>query len=109
MPNQQIPFPEVASIERVVAIFEVVFRPSFPVTRIKVKVLQRAPDSFIAFPNIAIKNLETGHPEWTSGLGDRIEDARDDAIRSFLADVEQYKGDRELSEGDFEWADPACF
>lgn len=109
MSNDQNNFPEVAYIERVVAIFEVVFRPNFPVTRMKIKVRQRSANSFIAFSNLAIRNPLSGSPEWTCGIGDDIESARDDAIRYFFLEVENNTGDRELSEDDFEWSDPTVF
>ncbi|NLS91754.1 MAG: hypothetical protein GXX96_06185 [Planctomycetaceae bacterium] len=100
---------DVIRIDRVVAIFEVWPRTDFPITKFKVKVLQRADAKFLGVPNAAIKNAVTGNPEWTSGMGDSIEEALKDAIRYFFLEVRQNRSDDSLTENDFSWASPEDF
>ena len=51
-----------------------------PFASFKVKVIERDDGSFVGVPNVAIRSPE-GTPEWTSGLGDTVEEALADALR----------------------------
>ncbi len=99
----------VVRIDRVAEVFEIWPAEEFPLAKFKVKVLQREDGQFLGVPNVAIKNPVTGEPEWTSGLGDSIEEALQDALRYFFREVEDNRCDRPLAEEDFCWANPDDF
>jgi len=94
----------VARIDRVAAVFEVWSDGTFPFAKFKVKVVERSGDGFLGIPNVAIRNQETGEPEYTSGLGKTIEEALLDTLTYFAREVEQNTGRRELSNTDFIWS-----
>jgi len=99
----------VVRIDRVAEVFEIWPAGEFPLAKFKVKVLQREGAQFLGVPNIAIKSPVTGEPEWTSGLGDSIEEALDDALRYFFREVQDSCYDRPLTEDDFCWASSEDF
>lgn len=94
----------IQEIQRIVAHFEV-FSEKVPYGKFKLKVIEKASGSFIAVPNLAIKDLE-GSPEWISGFGTSVEEALKDAITYFLDTLE---GKEYQDENNFEWAAPEDF
>jgi hypothetical protein len=94
----------VARIDRVAAIFDVWSDGKLPFAKFKVKIVERSGDSFLGVPNVAIRNPQTGEPEYTSGLGKTVEDALADTLIYFVREVEQCTAQRELTEDDFVWS-----
>jgi hypothetical protein len=93
-------------IDRVAAVFQV--GPPLvrlPFSSFKVKVIERTDGSFLATPNVAVLGAD-GHPSWSAGLGDSIEEALVDALRQFARDFEDRA---DLTEAEFAWADPTEF
>jgi len=99
----------VIRIEKVVAILEVWLDATFPFAKMKVKVLDRSKGDFLAVANLTFRNPTSGEPEYTSGLGNSIEEAVDDLLVRFVSDVRSYKPGNELTEADFEWSAPEDF
>ncbi|NQU26276.1 MAG: hypothetical protein HQ567_33740 [Candidatus Nealsonbacteria bacterium] len=99
----------VARIERVAEVFEVWPREDLPFAKFKIKVLDRGSSQFLGIPNVAIKNPVTGNREGTSGLGESVEEALQDALRYFFKELQEHPYDRPLTEDDFSWADPEDF
>ena len=93
-------------IDQVVGVYEVWLNDSFPFSKMKVKVLQRGDRDFLAAPNLAVRNRISRRPEFTSGLGADPKSALDDALRSFMKEVNENRPDRAFAEDDFEWS--AC-
>jgi hypothetical protein len=99
--------PKVSRIERIAEVFEVTSVGNIPFVKFKIKVLERPEKSnkYIAFPNVAIKDVN-GSPDWICGSGNTIEEALDDGINNFMALIPE---NQELSEEDFEWSAPEDF
>jgi hypothetical protein len=97
----------ITRIDRVAGVFEIWPRDSdFPFAKFKVKVLERGGGDFLGVPNLAVRNADTGEPEYTSGLGKTVEAALADAVKYFLRSVKQHNPAAGLSEADFVWS--AC-
>jgi hypothetical protein len=63
----------ITRIDRVAGVFEIWPRDSdFPFAKFKVKVLERGGGDFLGVPNLAVRNADTGEPEYTSGLGKTV-------------------------------------
>jgi hypothetical protein len=99
----------VIRIDKVVTILEVWFDATFPFAKMKVKVLDRSKGDFLAVPNLAFRNPTSGSPEYTSGLGNTIDEAVNDLLVRFVSEVRSYKSGNELTEADFEWSAPEDF
>lgn len=99
----------VKKIYRIADIFEIWPGDELPMAKFKVKVLERPGEQYLGVPNIAIRNPETGEPEWTGGLGDTVQAAVEDAIRYIFLEIKTNKYERQLTCDDFCWADPDDF
>ena len=102
----------IAEINRVVTVFEVWSYDKIPYGKFKIKILENCRGGFIGIPNIAIKNLEDGTPEWISGLGSTVDEALSDAIENLMSSIEVYNIRDENGMVDpvcFEWAEPQDF
>ena len=92
--------------DRIVAVFQVTDSLArLPFAFFKVKVLERSNGSFFACPNVAIRG-PTGDPEWIGGLGNTIDEAVEDGLRSFFG---TWGDRRDLTDEDFAWSDPQDF
>jgi hypothetical protein len=94
-------------ISRVCGVYEVDDLMRVPDGKYKVKVLQRGPEEFVAYPNICVKSSPGGIPEWTSGLGRTEEEAIEKALASLGAQLAALNGS--LQRERFEWSDPVEF
>jgi len=102
----------VAEINKIVTIFEVWSYDKIPYGKFKVKILENSRGGFLGIPNIAIKDLEDGAPEWTSGLGNTIEEALKDTIENVINSINTYniKGENGMVNPNyFEWAERQDF
>ncbi len=99
----------VIRIDKVVVYLEVWFDGTFPFAKMKVKVLDRSKGDYLAVPNLAFRNPVSGAPEYTSGLGNTIEEAVDDLLVRFVSEVRSCKSGDELTDADFEWSAPEDF
>lgn len=99
----------VIRVDRVVAEFHVWVDAALPFAKMKVRVLERGPSDFLAIPNVAIRSLRDGSPEYSSGLGDSIEEALKDLLGRFTEAVRSQTPPQGLKEADFEWVDPDDF
>lgn len=70
----------------------------------KVKVLELTGADFLAITNVSRRNAESGSPEWISGLGDSIDDAVNDLLTRFVADVRENSQSTKVTDADFEWS-----
>ncbi len=95
-------------INKVAAILEVWLDATFPFAKMKVKVLDRSTD-FLAVPNLIFKNPVSGDLEYISGLGVTAEEAINDLLVRFVADIRSLKPSTKLTETDFEWSAPEEF
>lgn len=80
----------IAEINRVITVFEVWSYDKIPYGKFKIKILENRRGQFIGIPNIAIKNLEDGTPEWISGLGNTVDEALNDSIENLMNSIEGY-------------------
>ena len=94
----------IARIDRVVGVFEVWSDGTLPFAKFKVKVLERAGGEFLGTPNVAVRNLTTGEPEYVSGLGRTSEDALTEAIKYFLEEARDHSPPTGLTETCFVWS-----
>ena len=94
----------IARIDRVAAVFDVWSDGVLPFAKFKIKIVERSGSSFLGVPNLAIRNLQTGEPEYASGLGKTIEEALTDTLFYFVKEIEQHAAQRELSVDDFVWS-----
>jgi hypothetical protein len=92
-------------IDQVVGVYEVWLDDRFPFSKMKVKVLQRGDGDFLAVPNLAVRNRLSHKPEFTSGIAADPKSALDDALKSFMNEVNENRPNRTFVEDDFEWAD----
>ncbi|MEK3743788.1 hypothetical protein NST23_13965 [Brevibacillus sp. FSL K6-0770] len=93
-------------IDKVVAEYYVWAIDKVPYGKFKIKILETAKGGYIGLPNLAVKSLEDGTADNTSGFGNSIEEALEDTINFFLKTLE---GRTDLAEEDFEWSDPHDF
>lgn len=96
----------VIRVDRVAAQFEVWFDDSFPFAKIKVKILERTAGDYLAISNVAVRNYVSREPEWTSGIGDTIEEAKQDLLTRFIDEARQHVPPGGFTEADFIWS--AC-
>jgi hypothetical protein len=95
----------IINIERVVAEFHIEC-PALPSRSFRIKIRETTKGRYVGYPNVAIKSSDDT-PEWSSGLGETINEALEDTVRSFMASLRKYRGDRAiLSEDHLEWT--AC-
>lgn len=94
----------IVRIDQVVGMYEVWLDETFPCAKMKIKVLKRGDDDFLAVPNLAVRNRISRQPEFTSGLGADPKSAIDDAMKYFMKEVDENRPDRDLAEDDFEWS-----
>jgi hypothetical protein len=93
-------------VERVAAMFQVGPPLTWlPFAAFKVKVIERAGDTFLGVPNVAVLAAD-GSPHWVSGLGDTAEEALEDALNHFVRSLD---GRQDLPEDAFVWSDPHDF
>jgi hypothetical protein len=84
----------VIRIDKVVAMWEVWFDATFPFVIMKVKVLERSNGDFLAVPNLALRNATSGEPDYTSGLGNSVEEAVNDLLTRIVSDVRSRRSAR---------------
>jgi hypothetical protein len=94
------------SIARVCGVYEIHDFLRIPEGKFKIKVLQRGPDEYVAYPNICVRS-PAGIPGWTSGMGRSEEEALEDALKALAADLDALRGSLERER--FEWSDPTDF
>jgi hypothetical protein len=95
----------IINIERVVAEFYIEC-PVLPSRSFRIKIRETMKGRYVGYPNVAIKSSDDT-PEWSSGLGETINEALEDTLRSFMASLERVQSDRRLlKEDDLEWS--AC-
>jgi hypothetical protein len=99
----------VIRIDKVVAMLEVWLDATFPIAKMKVKVLDRSQGDFLAVPNLAFRDPTSGAHEYISGLGDTAEEAVNDLLVRFISEFRSQKPSNELTEADFEWSAPEEF
>jgi hypothetical protein len=93
----------IINIERVVAEFHIEC-PALPSRSFRIKIRETPKGRYVGYPNVAIKSSDHT-PEWSSGLGETINEALEDTLRSFIALLERVQGDRTiLSEDHLEWS-----
>ena len=94
-----------SSLSRLSSEYEVI-APKVPQGgRFKIKVLERQDGTFIAMPNVCLRDPD-GSPDWLAGKGDTDAEALENALRWFMAELA--KRDQCQPE-DFEWSDPVDF
>ena len=94
-------------IDKVVAEFDAWLDPTlFPFPKMRVKVLQRSSNDFMAISNLRRRNAVTREPEGTVGLGSSVTESLDDLFKRFVSDVKENAPPGGLVEDDFEWS--AC-
>lgn len=76
----------VAEMEREAAVFLVGAKRDDLPMRFRVKILERQDGTFLAQPEIAIKD-KGGHPDWVSGAGKTMEQALASAIEMLLGSI----------------------
>ena len=94
----------VIRIDRVAAMLEVWLDASFPFAKMKVKVLERSQGDFLAVPNLLYRDPDSGEIEYTSGLGDTVEEAVSDLLTRFVPEIRSHTKSGGLSEADFVWS-----
>ena len=94
------------ALDRVVGEF-VVGPPirDLPIASFRIRVLERANGSFLAIPNIAVRD-EQGQPDWVCGLGDSLEDAVKDCLEHL---AKQIIARPVQTEADLAWSEPEDF
>lgn len=91
----------VAEIERSVGVFVVGPKRDDLPMRFRIKVLERQDGTFLAHPEIAIKDKE-GQPDWVSGAGRTMEQALSSAFEMLLGSI---AGKEPLTDASI-WWDP---
>lgn len=95
----------VIRIDRVVDVFEIHVNFDFPISGLKIKVMETPHGEFFGFPNAAAKDSD-GDPDWVSGLGHSAAEALENTLKDFL----QTLIDNKTTEWeDLEWAEPQAF
>lgn len=96
---QQLQIDGIATIERVVAVFEVGPKHDDLPMRFRVKVVERQDGGFLAYPEIALKGPD-GQPDYIAGAGDSIEGALASACRALLSTI---PGKEPITDDSIEW------
>ena len=91
-------------IDKVVANYEVWLDDDFPFAKMKVKVLQRADDDFLAVSNLNVRNSLTRDIEFIAGLGTTPDIALTDLLHRFCDLVREQLSHGPLGEEDFVWS-----
>lgn len=89
----------IATIERVVAVFEVGPQHDDLPMRFRVKVTEHQDGGFYAYPEIALKGPD-GVPDYVAGAGNSIEEALASACRMLLATI---PGKEPITEDSIDW------
>lgn len=101
---------EFMRIERVAALFDLWLDGKiFPFPKMKVKVLERPEQDFLAVSNLHRRDRGTGVPEYLSGLGNSIESSVEDLLKYYMADAKEHLPSSGYVEDDFEWSAPEDF
>ena len=91
-------------VERVVVLLDVWLDADlFPFPKMKVKVLERSSNDYLAITNVYRLDTKSREPEYVSGLAETVENAIDDLLVRFVSDVRE-NSERPLTEQDFEWS-----
>lgn len=99
----------IASIEKVVAEFDIGELKYTPYSKFKVKVKEKQKGGYIGYVNLYVK-YEDGYPSPEVGIGDTIEETVIDTIEIFMKQVkERFENKGELEEKDFEFVDSFDF
>ncbi|WP_054950184.1 hypothetical protein [Numidum massiliense] len=96
----------IARVERCVAEFDVWELQKTPFSKFKVKIIESTDGIFTGYTNLILKNLEDGSPDGEAGHGATVEEALENTLKYFM---EMLNERQELTEDDFEWADPDDF
>lgn len=100
--------PEIASIEKVVALFQPWAMAKFPDPKIKIKILEDAQGGFSGVPNVVARKKVDGSPDWVVGRGENIAQALEATLILLLASIDQQEASQEVEE-DFFWVPPIEF
>jgi hypothetical protein len=96
----------ISRIEKCVAEFQVWEIGRIPSSKFKVKIFEDQNGHFTGFTNLGIKSLLDGSPEFGVGSGKNIAEALENTVNYF---VDELNKRQDLTEEDFEWADPDDF
>lgn len=95
----------IVRIDKVAALLDVWLDPNlFPFPKLRVKVLERSSNDFLAVTNVLPRDPKTGELGYVSGLGGSIDESVDDLLCRFVADVRKYSETRTMTAADFEWS-----
>lgn len=98
---RQIKVEGINSIEKKVAEYHIWSIEKIPYGKFKVKILEHQDGEFFGFPNLAVRSIEDGSPDWIGGMGNTIDEALKDTLKYFMKTLE---GRENLTEKDFEWS-----
>ncbi len=100
-------------IDRVVANFEVWPDGQFPFAKFKVKILSRLeadsseslPGNFLAVPNVAIRSIIDNEADYTSGIGNTVQEALSDLLVRFIEQAQENIPANGFKDSDFVWSE----
>ena len=97
-------------VEKIVAEFDVWLDASlFPLPRMRVKVIERSRDDYLAVANLRRRDAISHEPEGISGLGNTIDESLSDLLTGFVAEARKNVPVGGFDESDFEWSAPEDF
>ncbi len=96
----------VAKIQKCVGEFLVYEIGRIPSTNFRVRVYEDQNGRFTGVTNLGIKSPLDGAPEFAAGSGKSVEEALEDTVKYFMSELNKRTN---LTEEDFEWADPDDF
>ena len=99
----------ISRVERVVGYFDAWFDGSLPYAKMRVKVIDRGSNDFLAVANLSIRNCQSGDPEYISGIASQVEGAIQDLLSRFSILVRENAPSTGLDESNFEWSSPDEF
>ena len=96
----------IASVDKLVAEFQVWELNKTPYGKFKVRVYEKKDGNFVGYTNIQLKPLDDECPESGVGYGATVDEALNDTINYFMNMINLRE---DLSEEDFDWSDPHDF
>jgi hypothetical protein len=98
----------VVRIEAIVREYDVWLDQSFPMAKMKVKILDLGNNDYLAVTNLRIRD-NSGYADGEAGMGNTPEEAFSDLLRRFMSTAEERKPSTGFEESHFEWSAPEDF
>jgi hypothetical protein len=96
----------IASIEKCVAEFQIGELQKTPFGKFKIKIFERANNTYAGFTNLMVKHSEDNSADCGVGFGSNISEALEDTLNNFMEMLNQREN---WEENDFEWSHPDDF